>query len=108
MWFVLVLGIAAVAILAYLFLIFRAVPGAVDARLGKFEDLPENVGVWVADEDSDAAKQAATKGLRREERVLFDEITSKFTHQTRYRNVETNTIARVEDDRVVKRKRVKD
>ena len=62
MWFVLVLGIAAVAILAYLFLIFRAVPGAVDARLGKLEELPDDVGAWVVDETSDAAKGAAAEG----------------------------------------------
>ena len=107
MWFVLVLGIAAVAILAYLFLIFRAVPGAVDARLGKLEDVPAHVGTWVPDEDSDASKQGAAAGLRCERRVLFDEPSGKFTHQVRYRHVETNAIARVDSDLIVKRKRVK-
>lgn len=101
------LGISAVAILAYLFLIFRAVPGAVDARLGELEDLPKHVGTWVPDVDSDSARQAAAEGLRCERRVLFDEASGKFTHQARYRDVKTNAVSRVDDDRVVRRRRVK-
>ena len=107
MWFVVLLGISAVAVIGYLFVIFRAVPGAVDARLGKFEDIPDDVGVWTVDENSDAAKQAASEQLRCERRVLYDEQTGKFTHQTRYRHAETNAITRVDDDRVVKRRRIK-
>lgn len=107
MWYVLLLGIGAVGGSAYLFLIFRSVPGAVDARLGKFEEIPEDVGTWSTDTGSEKAAQAERDGLRLERRVLFNEASGKFTHQARYRNVETNRIERIDADVVVRRKRVK-
>ena len=95
----------------YLFLVFREVPGAVEERLGQYEDLPKDLGEWVRDSTSEAGKQAASEGLLREVReLLVDGGTFKgqrLVKQSRYRDLETNKIERVEPDDELKRKRVK-
>ena len=94
----------------YLLLIYREVPGAVEERLGELQALPEDLGVWKADEDSDQAKRAADQGLLREVRLLYEPskhlfASEKFIRQVRYRDSATRKIERIEPDEVIKRRR---
>ena len=103
--------IAVVGILFYLLVIHRAVPGAMEQRFGVYESLPEDVGKWKVDDESDEAKEARKKGLTREVRYWFDQNTGLFgqgrlVRQVRYKNP-TNAIVRVEPDQVIERKRVR-
>lgn len=102
--------IALAAIALYLLVIFRAVPGAVDERFGRLEDLPEHLGKWLPDEESEEGKRALTEGLRREVRVFHEDglLGSKLTKQVRYRNIETNAIDRIEPEVRSRRRRIKD
>ncbi|MEZ4373213.1 MAG: hypothetical protein R3B07_20490 [Polyangiaceae bacterium] len=108
---IILLSIAAVAVGGYLFLVFREVPGAIEERLGEYEDLPKDLGEWVRDTTSDAGKRAAQEGLYREVRVLLMDggtfKAQRLVKQSRLRNVETKKIERVEPDEELKRKRVK-
>ncbi|MCA9629059.1 MAG: hypothetical protein KC766_15370 [Myxococcales bacterium] len=108
---IILFSIAAVAIGGYLFLVFREVPGAVEERLGEYEDLPQDIGEWVRDTQSDQARRAEAEGLFREVRVLLTQGGTfkgqRLVRQARYRDLETNKIARVEPDEELKRKRVK-
>lgn len=112
MVYLFVLGLGFLGICVYLLVIFREVPGAIDERLGQLEALPEDVGVWKPDETSTEGKAALEQGLRREERLWHDPSGGRFggerlVRQVRYRNLETNAIDRVDDDVVVRRRRVK-
>lgn len=105
-----VLGVGLVGVAMYLVLMFREVPGAAEERFGKLEALPDDVGKWKVDEESDAAKSAREQGLVREERLWFEENGGVFgrgrlLRQVRYRNAETRRIERVEPDQRVKRRR---
>ncbi len=108
--FVFAVGIVGVAL--YLLLMFREVPGAAEERFGVLEDLPQDVGRWVVDEDSPEAEAAKKDGLIREVRYFHDTEHAKFSggrllKQVRYRSAETRRIERVEPDEVFKRKRKK-
>lgn len=111
--FAFLLGLAAVGGLIYAFLVQGAVPGLVEQRFGVLEALPEDVGKWKSDDESDAGKAAAARGLRREERLFHDPNArgfsggGKLVRQVRYRNRATNEIVKVEPDEPVKRKRVR-
>jgi hypothetical protein len=103
--------IAVVGILFYLLVIHREVPGAVEQRFGVYEALPQDVGKWKVDEESDAAKEARKKGLTREVRYWFDENKGFFgkgrlIRQVRYKNP-GNEIVRVDPEEVIERKRVR-
>jgi len=79
---------------------------------GEWEPLPEGVGSWQVDTESALGRAATAQGLRREVRWLHDPDAGlgsggKLVLQTRFRNVATNKIERVEADVVVKRRRVK-
>jgi hypothetical protein len=87
--------------------IHREVPGAVEQRFGVLEALPEDIGKWKADTESDEGKAAAARGLRRESRLFHDAQANRLLRQVRYRNQATNEIARVDPDEVVKRKRIR-
>ena len=108
---IILLAIAAVAISAYLFLVFREVPGAIEERLGEYEALPQNLGQWCRDDDSPEATRATQDGLFREVRILVDEGGTfsgpKLIRQVRYRALESNKITRVDPDEDLKRRRVK-
>jgi hypothetical protein len=103
--FLMVIAIGGIAL--YIFVILREVPGAAEERLGSFEDLPENVNKWQADETSSEGKAALARGQRREARLYFVEQDGKLLRQVRYRNAQTDEIERAEPDEVVKRKRVR-
>lgn len=105
--------IALVGILFYLLVIYREVPGAVEQRLGVLEALPEDVGKWKTDDESEEGRAAARRGQRREVRIWYDPNSGgflkkhKLVRQVRYRNAATNAIERVEPEEVITRKRVK-
>lgn len=104
--FLMVIAIGGIAL--YIFVILREVPGAAEERLGAYEDLPDNVNKWEADETSPEGKAALAKGERREVRLYFAEQSGgKLLRQVRYRNLKTDEIERSDPDEVVKRKRVR-
>lgn len=106
MAFVLMVGIALIGGLIYLFFIMNTVPGAKAERLGTLEELPENVGKWRVDEDSEAARAATSEGLVREIRYFYHEDRQRLALQVRYRDKLTGKIARVEPEVVVPRRRI--
>jgi hypothetical protein len=103
--------LAVVGVGVYLVFILREVPGAAEERLGRLV-LPDDVGTWKLDQDSDAAVSAMSEGLEREVRLLWDPDAGflrrgKLVRQVRYRRQETRAIERVEPDQVVKLRRVR-
>lgn len=103
-------GIAGIAV--YLLVVFREVPGAVSERWGEVEGLPEDLGEWTTDEDSEAAIDAHSRGLRREVRTWREPGADWFGRdrlllQVRYRNQESGEIESVEPDRKLARRRIK-
>jgi len=108
--FLLIIGLVAVGI--YLGFILTQVPGAAEVRLGVLEALPENLGKWTVDEDSDPGRAAAEEGLRREVRVLHEPKKGLFgadvlVTQARLRDRATNEIVRIEPERRAARRRFK-
>lgn len=104
------IGIAAVAV--YLLVVFKEVPGAVTERWGELEGLPQDLGEWSIDDESEAAAEAGQRGLTREVRTWLEPGGGWFGRdrlllQVRYRNVETGEIDSVEPDRPLARRRVK-
>jgi hypothetical protein len=108
-FFVIIVAILGIAI--YLTVVLRAVPGAVDERLGRLEDLPPDVGQWVRDDSSPEAKAASGEGLLRETRTLLDEGglfgRQQLVVQARYREGEGGKIVRVDPERRTVRKRLR-
>ncbi len=103
-------GIAAVAV--YLLVVFREVPGAVTERWGELEGLPDDLGEWATDDESEAAVDAAQRGLKREVRTWREPGTGflgkdRLLLQVRYRSLATGEIDSAEPDRVLKRRRIK-
>jgi hypothetical protein len=104
---------AVVGGLFYVLVLYREIPGAVEQRFGVLEALPEDINKWKPDDDSEAGKIAAQKGLRREVRIFHDPNAGgfrgggKLVRQARCRNRATNEIVSVEPDEPVVRKRVK-
>ena len=112
MFYVFLLLVGALGVGVYLLFILRLVPGAAEERFGVLEPLPEDVGKWKLDEESEQGKAACSAGQRREERLVYEERSGllgdgRLIQQVRYRNAVTNAIERIEPDRVVKRKRIK-
>jgi len=103
--FLVVIGLIAVGL--YWVLFVKVVPGFKEQRFGKLEELPADLGKWRNDQESSEAETAKQKGLKRQERYLFDSEKNKLLYQVRYRDAESNEIVRVEPDVVVKRRRVK-
>ncbi len=99
--------IAIIGGLVYVLVIYREVPGAVEQRFGVLEALPEDIGQWKVDEDTEEGKAAVSQGLKRETRLFHDVRANKLLRQTRYRNRATNEVLRVDPDETVKRKRVR-
>jgi hypothetical protein len=103
-------GIAAVSV--YLLVVFREVPGAMTERWGELEGLPEDLGEWTLDADSEAALEARQRGLEREVRTWREPGAGWFGRdrlvlQVRYRNVGSGEIESSEPDRVLQRRRLK-
>jgi hypothetical protein len=108
--FVILLGLLGIA--AYLLVIFREVPGAVEERLGTFEALPEHLGQWRNDEDSPQGQAALKQGELREVRLWQQHgggwfASDRLYEQVRYRQLSSNEITRSEPDRLIKRQRRK-
>lgn len=101
------IAIAIIGALFYILVVYREVPGAIEMRLGVLEALPEDIGKWKVDTESEEGKAAAQRGLRRESRLFQDVQANKLLKQVRYRNQATNEITRVDPDEVVKRKRIR-
>ena len=112
MFYVFLLIVAALGVAVYLVFIFKLVPGAAEERLGVLEPLPDDIGKWHADEESEQGKAALARERRREERLFFEEgkgllAQGRLVRQVRYRNLGNNAIAEVEPDQPVKRKRIR-
>jgi len=108
--FVVLLGLLGVA--AYLLVVFREVPGAVEERLGKLDALPQDLGRWRNDDDSEQGRAAKQNGEQREVRLWHQHSGGWFSsdrlyEQVRYRSLSSNEIVRSEPDRVLKRRRRK-
>jgi len=111
-FYVFLLIVAALGVLVYLVFIFKLVPGAAEERLGVLEPLPDDIGQWRVDEQSEQAKAALARSRKREERLFFEEgkglfAQGRLVRQVRYRNLSTNAIEEVEPDEPVKRKRIR-
>jgi hypothetical protein len=105
-----VIGLAAVVV--YVLVIFREVPGAVAERWGELESLPQNLGQWTRDESSEQARSAAARGLDREVRTWRDPGAGWFggdrlVLQVRYRSRASGEIESAEPDVPIARRRVK-
>jgi hypothetical protein len=100
-------AIAAIGGLFYILVIYRNVPGAMEQRFGVLEALPDDIGQWKTDTESDEGKAAAGRGLRRESRLFHDVQKDRLLKQVRYRNQATNEVTRTLPDEIVKRKRIR-
>ena len=112
MFYVFLLIVAALGVAVYLVFIFKLVPGAAEERLGVLEPLPDDIGKWRVDEDSEQGKAALGRERKREERLFFEEgkglfAQGRLVRQVRYRNLSSNAIEEVEPDQPVKRKRIR-
>jgi hypothetical protein len=100
--------IAVVGVVMYTLLIQRAVPGVAEQRFGVLEPLPDDVGKWVSDTESEQGAVAVKQGLRREVRMWHDPNKPEtLTKQVRYKNPATGAIVRVDPEETVKRRRIK-
>lgn len=109
---VFVIIVAALGVGIYLTVVLRAVPGAVDERLGRLEALPPDLGQWVKDDASAEGQAASAEGLVRETRTLLESRGGLFggeqlVQQVRYREGEGGKIVRVEPERRTARRRVR-
>jgi hypothetical protein len=100
-------AIACIGVLFYLLVIYREVPGAIEQRFGVLEALPEDIGKWKVDTESEEGKAAAARGMNRETRLFHDVGNNRLVRQVRFKNPATGEITRVDPDEVVKRKRVR-
>lgn len=108
--FLFALGLLGVA--AYLLVIFREVPGAVEERLGNLDALPDDIGQWRIDDSSTEGQAATERGEQREVRVWHQPSGGLFggerlCEQVRYRRLDSGEITRSEADRPLKRRRRK-
>lgn len=106
MAFVLMVAIALIGGVVYLFFIMNTVPGAKAERFGTLEELPADVGKWRVDTESDAAHAAEAEGLLREVRHFYHENQGRLALQVRYRDRTTKKIARIEPEVTIPRRRV--
>jgi hypothetical protein len=108
---VFVILIAALGAGLYLTIMYSSIPGAVDERLGKLDALPDNLGLWTPDTDSEAGKLALAKGKRREVRTLYEPGGLLRRHclviQGRLRDVQSGEIEDIEPEQRVTRRRHK-
>lgn len=107
MFYVFLMIVAAIGVGVYLIFLFQNVPGMKEERLGELEPLPADVGTWKRDEESAAAREAASAGHAREIRLFYDGTRDRLIEQVRYRDLGTDEIVRVEPDRVRKRRRIR-
>lgn len=110
MFYLFLLGVATLGGIIYLF-IAGLFPGLKEERFGVLEPLPENLGQWQTDAESDAGRAAAADGKKREVRLLFEEGglfgSGKLTRQARLRDARTNEILTILPDERVARRRIR-
>jgi hypothetical protein len=105
--FVVIIG--GLGTLAYLAIMFNAVPGAMDERLGHYEALPEDLGEWRHDVTSSEGIAMTSQGKRLEHRYLLE--TGGFlkgqtlVKQSRVRDLASNEIIEVRAEERTKRRR---
>lgn len=109
MFYVFLVLVAGLGIAFYLLFLLNLVPGMKEERLGVLEPLPDDLGKWVVDESSEEGRAARAQGLVRETRHYHYEAGSggKLVLQGRLRHPDTDEIVRVEQERVIKRRRVR-
>ncbi len=111
MLYLLFLFIALVPCVIYVVVAMLEVPGMADERLGTLEELPDDVGEWKTDTESDEARSATAEGLVRETRLWINPHDlfgrKKIYRQTRYLDRKTLDVVRTEKDVRIRRKRVK-
>jgi hypothetical protein len=109
MIYLFVIMIGGLGTLAYLAIMFNAVPGAADERLGKLEELPEKLGEWQVDDSSSEAAALASQGKRLELRYLLDAgglfKSQVVIKQVRVRDVATNELIEVRPEVRTRRRR---
>lgn len=95
--FVVIIG--AIGTIAYLSIMLNAVPGALDERLGKLEDLPPNLGEWQTDESSAEGAALLQQGKRMEVRYLLEQgglfRRQAIVKQSRVRDAATKEILEI-------------
>jgi hypothetical protein len=106
MAFVLMVVVALIGVVVYLFFVMNAVPGAKAERFGTLEPLPDDVGKWSIDETSEAGLAAKEEGLQREARHFYHEDQERLALQVRYRDRLTKKITRIEPEVTVPRRRI--
>jgi hypothetical protein len=107
-FFVILVGALGVAI--YLTVVLGAVPGAVDERLGKLEDLPGNLGEWV--DEGECTLEGLARPVKRERRVLLESAKGflgreRLVEQVRYRDGDGGKIVRIDPERRWARRRTR-
>jgi hypothetical protein len=107
-FFVVLIGVLGIAI--YLTVVLRAVPGAVDERLGKLEDLPANLGEWV--DEGEQSLEGISGTVLRERRVILEPSKGLFGRETlveqvRYRDGKGGKIVRIDPERSWARRRTR-
>lgn len=111
MFYLFLLGVAALGGVIYLLLVMGLVPGLKEARFGVLEPLPPGLGEWQKDAETDQASAGAVRREKREVRYLFEEGgligSGKLLRQVRFRDALTDQIVRVAPDEVVKRQRTR-
>jgi hypothetical protein len=111
MMIVVVVAIAALGFALYLTVMFSSIPGAVDERLGKLEELPSDLGTWVVDRNSEAGQRALSAGKQREVRTLHEPggllKRPTLVVQGRLRDLQTGEILDVEPEQRQIRRRKK-
>lgn len=106
-FFVVLVGVLGIAI--YLTVILRAVPGAVDERLGKLEELPPHLGEWV--DEGEQVLEGFGQPLLRERRVLLESGAlgrERLVEQVRYREGKGGKIVRIDPERRWARRRTRE
>ena len=110
MFYVFLLGVAALGGLVYLF-IAGMYPGLKEERFGVLEPLPSNLGQWQVDPDSEPGRAATADGKKLEVRFLYEEgglfSSGKLLRQSRLRDAASNEILTVLPDQPIKRKRIR-
>jgi hypothetical protein len=108
MFFIFLLGVALVAVTAYVGVLLSVVPGLAEQRLGTLEDLPADLGVWTLDAPAGNAEGELVREVRHLRQTEIGLLGGgRLIRQVRYRDVKTGAIVGVEPDVIVKRRRLR-
>lgn len=106
MIYVFLMGIVVVGTAVYLAIMYTAIPGAVEERLGAYEQLPGPLDVWM----EDPANASQDPAVTREVRYLLERGKGLFSgeqlvKQSRLRHRESGEIIEVLAEERMKRRR---